>query len=190
LEEGVMRWSRARAASCLLALILPGQDVETIIGDLEEEDASRPPSRSGSPRWWYWAQIMRSLPVFLWLPIQRSGWPSTVGVALAACAIQAAVEVTTGFAAHELSPPEAKWPGVLTLAVTLPSLTLLSYQATRLRSGAATALPAVALLAIVVQLLLGAKAGRVMPLGTLAALVVGPSVAFTGGFLALKRRQR
>ena len=36
-----MRWSRARAASCLLALILPGQDVETIIGDLEEEDASR-----------------------------------------------------------------------------------------------------------------------------------------------------
>lgn len=32
-----MLQSRAHLATCLLAFILPGQDVETIIGDLEEE---------------------------------------------------------------------------------------------------------------------------------------------------------
>jgi hypothetical protein len=79
---------------------------------------------------------------------------------------------------------------VLTLIVTIPSLTFLSYQATRIRPGAATALAAVAAFAVVVQLLLAAKAGQGMPLGTLAALVVGPSMALTGGLLALKSHQR
>ena len=183
-----MRLSRAHVATWLLACVLPGQDVETIIGDLEEEYASRSRSPSDSVRW-YWAQIMRSIPVFLWLPIQRSGWLSTFGVALAACAMQAAIEVTTGFAVHELFPPDAPWPAFLALIVTLPSLTLLSYQATRIRPGAGTALAAVAAFAIVVQLLLAAKAGRGIPLGTqLASLVVGPSMAFMGGVLSLNTR--
>lgn len=98
--------SRAHVATWLLAFVLPGQGVETIIGDLEEEYASRSQSRPGAARW-YWAQIVRSIPVFLWLPIQRSGWRSTFGVALAACAMQAAIELTTGLAVHELSPPDA-----------------------------------------------------------------------------------
>lgn len=135
-------------------------------------------------------QIVRSIPFFLWLPIQRSGWRSTLGVALAACAMQAAIELTTGFAVHELSPPDAQWPGVLTLVVTLPSLILLSYHATRIRPGASAALATVAAFAILVQLLLAEGAGRGMPLGSLSGLVVGPSMAFTGGFLALKQRQR
>jgi hypothetical protein len=181
-----MPLSRPRVASWVLACVLPAQEVETIIGDLEEEYASRSPSTSGSVRW-YWAQVVRSIPVLLWLPIRRSGCSDTFGVALGACTMQAVIEVTTKFATLELSPPNAPWPPVLTLVVTLPSLTLLSYLATRIRPGAATALTAIVVVAVVVQLIV--KAGHDMPFWTqLVALVVGPSAAFTGGVLSLKTR--
>ena len=52
---------RRPAFAWLLAFVLPGQDAETIIGDLEEEYASRSRSRFGAGRW-YWAQLVRSLP--------------------------------------------------------------------------------------------------------------------------------
>jgi hypothetical protein len=181
----MMRPSRASVATRLLAVVLPRRDVDAIIGDLEEECASRSPSRSGSARW-YWAQVMRSMPALLWLPIHRRGWRSTFGVAIAACGIQAAIEVTTGAAVHELSPPDARWPAALALVVTLTSLTLLSYQATKIRPGAAIALASVAALALVVQLLLAAQSGRGLPWKTLAALVVVPAVVITGGVLSRK----
>lgn len=181
---------RAQVATWLLTCVLPGQDVEAIIGDLEEEYASRSRFLSGAAGW-YWAQIMRSTPALVWLPIQRSGWLPTVGIALAACAIQASVEVTTGLAVRQLSPPDAQWSVVLALAVTLPSLMFLSYQATRICPGAATAVPAVAAFAILVQLVLTASADREIPLGVqVASLVVGPSIAFMGGALSLKTHYR
>jgi hypothetical protein len=179
---------RAHVATALLAFVLPRQDVEAIIGDLEEEDASRSPSSCPSSRW-YWAQIVRSIPPLLWLPIDRGGWRSTIAVALTACAIQAVVEVTTGLAVHVLSPATAQWPAGLALLVTLASLALVSYRAARIRAGAAIALAGVAAIAIIVRLALAARAGGV-PVDTVAALLVVPATAFIGGSLSLRVRQR
>ena len=182
--------SRAQVATWLLTCVLPRQDVNAIIGDLEEEYASRSRASSDAHRW-YWMQIMRSMPAFVWLPIRRDGWLSTFGIALATCAMQAGVEVTTGLAVRRLSPPDAVGSVVLALVVTLPSLMFLSYLATRIRPGAATAVPAVAAVAIFVQLLLTTSAGRDLPLGVqVASLFVGPSIAFMGGVLSLKTRRR
>jgi hypothetical protein len=180
-----MPLSRAQAAALLLTCVLPAQDVETIIGDLTEECACGTWSSSARTRW-YWAQLLRSIPAFLWLPIQRGGWKSTFGVALAACAAQAAIEVTTRFAMYQLPLPDAWW-APLSLVVTLPCLMFLGYRATRVRPGAATALPAVIAFGIVMQLLLAAWADAGIPLATqVASLVVAPSVALAGGVLSLK----
>ena len=75
----------------------------------------------------------------------------------------------------------------MTLAVTLPSLMLLSYKATLVRPGASTVLAAVGMLAIGARLILDAVAGRELPLGTIAALVVVPALVTGGGFLAVRR---
>jgi hypothetical protein len=101
--------------------------------------------------------------------------------------MQAMIELTTKFAIVGLLPPDARWPAFLTLAVTLPSLTLLSYQATRIRPGAATMLTAVVVFAVVLQLTVKRRHG--MTFWTqLATLFVGPSMAFMGGVLSLKAR--
>jgi hypothetical protein len=139
------------------------------------------------PGRWYWAQIVRSMPVFLWLPVRRGGWLPTVGVALGVCAVQAMIELTTKFAVVGLFPSDSRWPAILTLAVTLPSLALLSYMATRIRSGAATMLTVVVVFAVVVQLAVKDGFGMTM-WSQLATLVVGPSMAFTGGVLSMKTR--
>jgi hypothetical protein len=181
--------SRARVVACLLSCVLHHQDVEAIIGDLEEEYAWR--ARAGyRPDWWYWVQVMRSLPSLLWLPIQRGGWPSTVGVAFAACALQAGIEIAAGVTAHRLSPPDAQWPAILTLGVTLPSLTLVSYQANRIRPGAATALAAIGVLAVGAQLILATATGHGLLPGTVAALVVVPATVLTAGSWGLRARHR
>jgi len=180
--------SRAQVATRFLAVVLPSQDVDAIVGDLEEEYASRAPSSPASTRW-YWAQVIRSIPVLVLLPIRRSGWPSTLGIALAACVIQAVVELMTGYVVRALSPPDAQWASAVALAVTLTSLTLLSYGAANVRPGAAIALAGVAALALGIQLLLAAQSGRGMPLGTLVALVIVPTMALTGGFLSLRGRR-
>jgi hypothetical protein len=179
---------RAHIATALLTFLLPREDVETIVGDLEEEDVARR-STSGSARW-YWAQLVRSVPALLWLPIHRGGWRSTVGVALAACAIQAAIEVTTGFAVRELAPSGGHWPAFVALVITLTSLALVSYMAAKVREGAATAVAGVAVFAIAVQVMLAAQMHRGLPIGLLAALVVVPGTALIGGALSSKTCRR
>jgi hypothetical protein len=187
VEEDVMRLSRSRVASWVLACAVPPQDREVIIGDLEEEYALRSRSTPGACRW-FWAQIVRSIPVLLWTPVRHGGWLPTLGVALAGCAVQAMIELTTKFAIVRLFPLDARWPAVLTLVITLPSLALLSYLATRIRPGAATMLTALIILAVVIQLTV--KNGPGMTSWTrFAALFVGPSTAFTGGVLSLKTRR-
>jgi hypothetical protein len=178
--------SRSRIAAWVLACALPAEDVEIILGDLEEEYALRSRSTRGSLPW-YWAQIVRSMPVFLWLPVRRGGWVPTLGVALGACAIQAMIELTTKFAIVGLFHPDARWPAFITLMVTLPSLTLLSYLAARIRPGAATMLTAIIVFAVVLQLVVKDDHGMTF-WAQLATLFVGPSVAFTGGVLSLRTR--
>jgi hypothetical protein len=187
MEEYVMRLSRSRVANWVLACALPPQELEIILGDLEEEYALRSRSTPGAFRW-YWAQIVRSVPVLLWTTVRRGGWLPTLGVALGACAVQAMIELTAKFAIVGLFPPDARWPAVLTLVVTLPSLMLLSFLATRIRPGAATMLTALIVLAVVIQLTV--KNGLGLTFWTrFASLFVGPSIAFTGGVLSLKTRR-
>ena len=180
--------SRVHVASWLLSFVLPGEDVDTVIGDLEEESVSRP--ESGARARWFWAQVLRSVPMLLWIPIQRGGFLPTLGIALAACAVQATIELAAGFTVYSMFPPDARWPRLLTTALTLPSLTFVSYRAARARPGAATVVAGLAVVTLLGQLLLAARAGGGMPGGLLAALVIVPSLALTGGSLALALARR
>jgi hypothetical protein len=176
---------RARVATALLACLVPLEDVEAIIGDLEEEETSR---ASGSL--WYWAQVMRSIPSVLCLPISRGGWLATCSVALTACVMQVVIEMTTGLTIHRFAPLGSHWASVVAIFVTLASLALVSFKAARIRPGAATVLAGVAVCAITLQLAVAAQAGRGLPVGTLAALVVAPGTVLVGGFLSSTTRQR
>ena len=172
---------RARVATTLLAFLIAREDVDAIIGDLEEERASLP---SGSR--WYWAQIARSILPVLWLSVHRSGLLATCGVALTACLAQMAIEVTTGVAVYRFAPRDALWPAAIALIVTFTSLALVSFRASRIRPGAAIVLAGIAVCAITLQLALAAQAGRDLT-GALVALVVAPAMALVGGFLSRGR---
>jgi hypothetical protein len=175
--------SRARVSSWLLSLALPADEVQHVVGDLEEELASSRPHRGSR---WYWSQLARSYPRLLWLPIRRSGWLATFGVACTACVIQAGIELIVGFTVYQLSPAAAWWPAAIGLAVTLASLLTVSRLAARIRPGSATAVAVIAGCVLLGRVLHAAVAGQQVPLGTLAALVVVPALAFTGGALACK----
>jgi hypothetical protein len=180
VETRVTLPPRAQVATALLGLVVPRPDVEAIIGDLEEEAG---PSR------WYWTQIVRSILPLLWLLISRGGCRSTFAVALGACATQGLVELTTGFAVHEMSPASARWPAVLALFLTLISLAVVSYTAATIRAGAAIALAGIAVAAITLRLALTAYAGGEVSLVALVAVVVVPATAFAGGSVSLRARR-
>jgi len=179
---------RPHVAAAVLGFVLPRQDVEVIIGDLEEEDVACQLSSGGSSRW-YWLQIARSLPSLIWLPISRDGWRSTFAVAFGACVVQIVIEVTTAVAMRELSSPRAQWPAVLALVLTLASLALVSYTAVRIRAGAGIALAGLASAAIILRLALDAHAGVEVPLQAVAVLLVAPATVIMGGRLSLRTRQ-
>jgi hypothetical protein len=171
---------RAQVATWVLTCALPLDDAEAVVGDLEEEVASRRRSSEA----WYWAQVLRSvLPLFA-LGMVRGGWLSTVGVALVACICQAVVEFVAASVAWELGAGRSRWFVPATLALTLPSLVWLSYQATRIRPAAGLALAAVAAVTIGLRLWLVARSGAGLPGRLLAALVAVPLLAVAGGFLA------
>lgn len=179
---------RVRIATALLSCLLPAEDVETIVGDLEEEYASRSRSAWARAGLWYWMQAVRSLPILLWLPVRRGGLVSTAAVGLAACAVQAGVEVATGFALTTVAPAHASWPAGVALVVTLLSLTVVSYQSTQMRPGAATLIALVAGLAISLRWLLSSP-GRGVPIGMqFVLLLFVPSMALMGGALATRFR--
>jgi hypothetical protein len=175
---------RARAASWLLAFVLPAQDIEFVVGDLEEEYSSR------ASRRWYWGQLARSVPRLMWLPIRHGGLVPTCGVALAAGSVQALIELVIGTALYQLGPTGARWPVALSVPVTLASLLFVSHEAARLRPGAATVLAVVAEAVGVWRVLFAASAGEPAPLAVLAGLVIVPTMAFAGGVLALRRPPR
>jgi hypothetical protein len=175
--------SRARAASWLLAFVLPTRDVEHLVGDLEEELALRTCEPHGG-HGWYWSQLARSLPRLLWLTMQRGGCIATVGVAVAACAVQAAIELGVGFGLYLISSPGTRWAQALSATLTLPALVFVSRQAARIRPGAAIALAIIAACVLFTRAAFLAAAGQPVPVVNLAALVVVPALALTGGILA------
>jgi hypothetical protein len=175
--------SRARTASWLLACVLPAQDVEHVVGDLEEELALRACEPHGG-HGWYWSQLARSLPGLLWLTIRRGRWTATVAVALAACAVQAGIELGVGFGLYLVSSPGTRWAQALSATITLPALVFVNRQAARVRPGAAIAFATIAASVLVTRTALLAVAGRPVPVAMLAAIVVVPALALTGGILA------
>lgn len=179
---------RVRMATWILRCLLPRRDVEAIVGDLEEERVSRQRSPAGDA--WYWAQILRSLPWCLWLPVQRGGWPSTVGVTAAVCVLQASIEVATALVAYAWLGDRVQGLMPLTSLAILVSFALLTYHATRIRPGSVTMVPAVTLVLIGVRLL-ATHSGQAESLGTLfVSLMAAPSTAFIGGVVSVRRYHR
>ena len=88
---------------------------------------------------------------FLWTPVRRSGWIGTLCVALAACLIQAGIELTAAKALRSLPAPDAAAALLVGLALVLSSLFLVSYIAARMRPGAGTLLTVIAIVAVSVQ---------------------------------------
>jgi hypothetical protein len=179
----MMSW-RPRVATWLFTCLLPIEDAESIVGDLEEEGRSR----GSNVDTWYWAQVVRSFVPLFGAGLNRGGWLSTLAVALLACVCQAAIELVAARVAWGWRP--SHMPSVpLTLVITLPSFIWLSYQATRIRPGAGSALAAMAAAALSLRLWLAISSGLGMPGDILLALVVAPSMALTGAFLALKDKR-
>jgi hypothetical protein len=174
------RWSR-----WILGCVLTVRDVDAVMGDLTEEYALRSRSTAAThASRWYWGQICRSIPPLLWASIRRGGWLSTLAVAAGACTVQAIVELTTKSAISSLVASHAGL-GPSTLIVTLPTLVLVSYFAARIRPGAAVAMAALIVIAVVAQLVMR---GDQLPLWSqIAALLIGPAAAFSGGVLSLRR---
>ena len=174
---------RSRLASWVLACALPPRDLQTVLGDLEEECGHA--HRSAR---WYWGQILRSLPFLMLSGIQRGGWLPTFGVAAATVAAQATIELTLKFALSSLFGPDWSQAMLATGVITLGSLGALTFLATRIRPGAATVLTATVLVAISVQLIV--KSGIGLSTWTqLATLFLAPSVVFAAGVLSLRTRR-
>jgi hypothetical protein len=174
-----------RVATTLLALFIPHQDVEVLIGDLEEERTF-----GASASRWYWSQVLRSIPEAVWLTILRGGWKATCGVAAAACVMQVAVELITGFAVYYLTPIGALWPSITAGAITLASLAFVSFKASQIRRGAAAILALIAMCAIMAQLMLAIQVRQELPGGMAAALVAVPGVVLVGGLMSSRPRKR
>jgi hypothetical protein len=182
-----MRVSRPRVASSLLGWILPARDVEVVIGDLEEEYRLRSPA-SGSALPWYWMQVFRSMPVLLWVSIRRGEWLLTAGVVIAACVVQAAIELTVNAARSNLVSPDTSWPVALSACVTLASLLAVSYAATRIRPAAGMWLTAMVVVAVAVQVAFKGSQGAAMWI-RLSTLLLGVSMTMAGAMLSRRTRR-
>jgi hypothetical protein len=160
--------------------------LEVVIGDLAEEHALRSASMSASHlARWYWGQIARSIPALLWASIRRGGWIVTSITAVAACLVQAAVELGAKSAISSLAAIDTPLVAIGSWVVGLPSLIFVSYLAARIRPGAATVLTAIIVIAVFIQLVVK---GETLPVWKqIAAVVVGPSAAFAGGVMSLRR---
>jgi hypothetical protein len=181
---------RSHFAEWVLSSVVAPPDREAAVGDLDEEYALRL-TRGSCVRaeCWYWTQVLRSVPWFLLTPIRRGGWLGTIFVAVAACVVQAAVEVCTGTAIQRLAAQHRDVTMLAGLIVVLSSLALVSYLAALVRPGAATLLTLIAVVAVSFQLNAQARVG-LLSLASIATAIAAPSAAFAGGALSLRSRNR
>jgi hypothetical protein len=140
---------RRRIANWILACAATPEDRHYMLGDLDEEYVVLLDETSRmTATWWYWTQVLRSIPWLLWIPVRRSGWAVTLGVTAAACAAQASVELTTAAVVPAIVDAGTVRSGALTLAVLWGSLVVVSCIASRIRPGAGTLLAVVAVVAM------------------------------------------
>jgi hypothetical protein len=175
----------SRLADWVLACAVAPADREAAVGDLAEEYAIR--VRGGSSvraACWYWGQVIRSVPWFLWTPVRRSGWCGTLSVALGACLVQASIEEFAAAAIRRLLASDLPVTLLLGLAWVLSSLFCVSYLASRIRPGAGTLLTLIAIVAALAQWIV--KGPVEFSLWHLAAVIAAPSAAFAGAALSLR----
>jgi hypothetical protein len=172
----------ARWAAWILACVLPIRDVEPIVGDLHEESVQRAHAGAGNASLWFWGQVIRSIAPLVWTSVRRGGLATTGAVAVGACVLQAAIELASQSVLSAFLVDTRATP-LLTAAIALPALALVSYAAARVRAGAAILVIGVVVCAMVLQLLIkdGISPTR------LIVLVASPLAAFAGGALSLNR---
>jgi hypothetical protein len=175
---------RSRLANWILACAIAPADRQCILGDLAEEYAIRRGTTSRmSANFWYWTQVLRSIPWLLSGPVRRSGWMATFGVALAACAAQAAVELVTAAFLPGIIQGSARAAVPVALVVVLGSLVVVSCIASRIRPGAGTLLTLMASVAMLVRVFHAGIEG--VHLSHILESACAPSAAFVGAALAV-----
>jgi len=88
------------------------------------------------------------MPWLLWRAVRRGGWVSTLGVASAAAAAQAMLELTIAQMVPGSFQESGRGAASVTLAVVLASLVIVSWIASRVRPGAGALLTVIASVAI------------------------------------------
>jgi hypothetical protein len=179
----------SRAATWLLARLLPARDRDAIIGDLVEEYALRAQSSSSAiATRWYWGQVCRSLPAFLWSSLKRGQWIGTVGVAMVMYVVANGLEAIGDVAISRLLhlTPESHSHIVVSLVVGLTTMALGGYVAARTRRNADMVLASLILIGVAV--LMVAIPDSVPLWYQIAFLVAGPLASLAGGWLFVRRR--
>jgi hypothetical protein len=108
-------------------------------------------------------------------------------MAIAACLVQAIVELGARFAISNLVVADMGVAAMLTWVVGISSLVFVSYLAARTRPGASIMLTALIVIAVAVQLAL--KIHQLPLWKLIAAVFAGPTAAFAGGAISLRRQR-
>ncbi len=177
----------SRLANVILACALARDDRQYVLGDLAEEYAAlRVKTSPTAATLWCWMQVLRSMPWLWWNPVRRSGWAATLGVAAAACAAQAAVELTAAIVVPGVLPAGARSTVALTLVVVCGSLIAISCLANRVRPGAGVMLTLIVSVATLARTLHAPIEG--LHLVAVLENASAPSAALVGAALAVHVR--
>ena len=168
-----------RAATWIVSRLVPREDRESLIGDLEEEYALRVRVESPSAaQKWYMRQVCSSTPPILWIRLARGAPFATLGVALAGYVAVGLMQLVVYWAIPTSAAPVYNPLGVIVL---FPIVVLIGYFAERSRRRASVVLGAIMLLAITAMTLWVAES---LPLWYRTAyFLVGPLGALIGGAL-------
>jgi hypothetical protein len=176
-----------RLPGWLLECVLPGRELDYVIGDLVEEYALRSRRSSAMPvRYWYTMQVCRSIVPLLWTSMTRAGWPGTLAIASAAWVTASVVEAL-GIELLQLVLAPDSFSFILgSMVIGLATIAGGGYLAGRIRQPSPMVMAAIVLLVVVVLM---ATSSDSAPLWyALVFLIAGPLAAVGGGVGASRAR--
>lgn len=169
----------------LVLRLIGARDLDAVIGDLTEEYRIRRRSDSiAIAGYWYWRQVVRSLPILAVMTLRRGGW-AMVAVAMVAYVLAQLVETGVEAAVFAFASVDAGVRTGVSLVIGLLTATLAGYVAESSRSGAATVLTAMSLITIVT--LMVTLPDSVPMWYQLGFLTLGPVSTLGGGALSSRR---
>jgi hypothetical protein len=168
-----------QGATWIISRLAPGEERESLVGDLMEEHALRAQTTSSfAALRWYLRQVFASIPGLVRVRATRGAWISTFGVGLLAYVAVGIAEFSVNRVA---SIPGGFAYNPKALAIMFPVVMLIGYLASRFRRGSASVLGVMMLLVVTAMMLWSTE---VMPLWfRIAYFFVGPAAAFIGGRL-------